>query len=391
MSGNTAIPVEPADFPWYDYHGFTFSLGLMLGGDLINSGHSGSAFDPVKGKPDVAGGMAQQAQVAYAKQAAVLQAAGLSMSDVTRVVENVTVEGLAHYAEAEQVRRSVFGGHQPVVVTVVVDRLVRRKALIEVEVHASPGGGEALSSGGDGRWRRGTVRAGHDGEVYLPTQLPLDEDGALVAPGNLAGQYAHCVTQAVALLESVGLSGAHIVNTVEYTTPQSSGGQGHSGAGLLGPVPPACTRIVMSRLHEPGVLVSLDVVASRHLPEAVPAAEDRLGSAAVRAGSTLYLSGPMLRIGRAGEPGGRLREQAEQVYGDLLQALAAAGGAPQHLLSTVEYVTPEALPVYRAVADVRRELLREPYPVSTGIVCTGTTDPAQLLQVVSTAMIPGGS
>ena len=38
--------IEPESFPWYDYKGYTFSLGLQHGDSAINSGHSGSAFDP---------------------------------------------------------------------------------------------------------------------------------------------------------------------------------------------------------------------------------------------------------------------------------------------------------------------------------------------------------
>jgi enamine deaminase RidA (YjgF/YER057c/UK114 family) len=148
----TALPqaIEPAEFPWYDYSGYTFSLGLKLGDDVLNSGHSGSAFDPAKGKPDVAGGMGEQARTAYAKQEAILAAAGLTFADVTRVVENISIAGLPDYAEAQDVRAAVFGEHRPTVATVIVDRLVRRKALIEVEVHASLGGGQALVLGSDG-------------------------------------------------------------------------------------------------------------------------------------------------------------------------------------------------------------------------------------------------
>ena len=49
--------------------------------------------------------------------------------------------------------------------------------------------------------------------------------------------------------------------------------------------------------------------------------------------------------------------------------LAAAGGGPQNLVKTIEYVTPAALECYRGVADVRSKLLREPWPASTGLVC----------------------
>jgi hypothetical protein len=46
---------------------------------------------------------------------------------------------------------------------------------------------------------------------------------------------------------------------------------------------------------------------------------------------------------------------------------------------------------YRAVADVRRELLREPYPASTGIVCGGLLRDEFLLEVVPTADLRGAT
>ncbi|MGH8961630.1 MAG: RidA family protein [Jatrophihabitantaceae bacterium] len=398
MPVNVATPIEPADFPWYDYRGFTFSLGLQVDGHVLNSGHSGSAFDPIKGKPDVTGGMAEQAQIAYAKQAAVLAAAGLSIGDVTRVVENVTIDGLAHYAGAEQVRRTVFAGHEPVVVTVVVDRLVRRKALIEVEVHASPAGGPALVLGGEGRWRRGTVREGHDGAVYLPTMLPLDAAGELVASGDIAGQYAYCLQRAGELLDAAGLSIAQVVSTVDYSTPATREEYPRTARArrdLLGPVYPTAAGILMSRLHEPGVLVAVDVVASRHTPIAVNPGWSRYETLTynpgVRAGNTLYMSGFASLDMRTQQAmhAGDLRGQAEQTYGAIRQTMDAAGAS--QLLSTVEYVTPGALPAYREVAEVRRALLREPYPTSTGIVCGGLLRPEFLLEVVPSALIPGSS
>ncbi len=79
MSPIPPVAIEPESFPWYDYRGYTFSLGLQIGpDDALNSGHSGSAFDPAKGKPDVRGGMGEQAETAYAKQEAILAAAGLA-------------------------------------------------------------------------------------------------------------------------------------------------------------------------------------------------------------------------------------------------------------------------------------------------------------------------
>ena len=79
--------IEPDTFPWFEYRGYTFSLGLKQGESQINSGHSGSAFDAELGKVGIKGGMGEQAATAYAKQKFILEAGGRSLSDVTRVVD----------------------------------------------------------------------------------------------------------------------------------------------------------------------------------------------------------------------------------------------------------------------------------------------------------------
>jgi enamine deaminase RidA (YjgF/YER057c/UK114 family) len=396
----TINAIEPAEFPWYDYSGYTFSLGLKVGEDALNSGHSGSAFDPTKGKPDVAGGMGEQAQTAYAKQEAILAAAGFAMSDVTRVVENVAIAGLPYYAEAQQVREQVFGAHSPTVQTVIVDRLVRRKALIEIEVHASPGGGVALVLGSDGTWRRETVRQGHDGAVYLPTLLPIGPDGEIVAEGDVVGQYFYVLERAGELLQQAGLDLSNLVQTVDYSTPATRERYPKTGRArkdLLGPVYPGAAGILMSELHAPGVLLALDAIATVHTPEKVNPGWQRYESLTytpgVRAGNTLYMSGfaALDMESQAAIHEGDLRAQAEVTYDAMLEVMAAVGAGPEHLLTTVEYVTPDGLGDYRAVADVRREKLRAPYPASTGIVCGGLLRDEFLLEVVPTALIPGGN
>ncbi|GAA4987325.1 hypothetical protein GCM10023205_67560 [Yinghuangia aomiensis] len=376
------ITVAPADFPWYDVNGFTFSLGLRMGDDVWCSGHSASALDPETGRPGIRGGMADQARIAYAKQAAVLSAAGLGLSQVTRIVENVTVAGLPSYEEAAQVRRRLFHGTSPVVVTVVVDRLVRRSALIEVEVHAAadappPGPAE--------------VRVEHGGTVLLPTLLPVDEHGTVVAVGDPAAQYAHCLDRAAALLEPLGLDLSHLVSTTEFVTAKANrAGRDidRMRARRLGPVYPAVTRVLTEAQLRPSIHVAVEAVASRQEPEPV----DPLGlaphmparSPAVRAGNLLHISGFGVL---AAVPD--LRGQAENLYATLLRTMESVGSGPEHLLSTVEFVAATALPDYRAVADVRRSLLKEPYPVSTGIVCSRMAHTEALLDVAAVAAIPG--
>lgn len=380
-AGATPITVAPSAFPWYDPAGFTFSLGLRLGPDVWCSGHSGSALDPATGRPGIRGGMADQARIAYAKQTAVLAAAGLGLTHVTRVVENVTAAGLASYAEAEQVRRELFGDRSPAVVTLVVDRLVRRTALVEIEVHASAeAGGE---TGAD------AARIEHNGSILLPTLLPIDAQGTVVAPDDPARQYAYCLERAAALLAPI--PAARLVTTTEFVTPaghRAGRGLDRIRADVLGPVPPAGTRVLTTAQHRDGVHVAVEAVASRHAPVAVDPlglAEALAGrSPAVRAGNLLYLSG----FGPLAD-GPDLRRQAEHLYGTVLRTLEAVGAGPEHLLSTVEFVAEDALREYRAVADVRRALFKEPYPVSTGIVCTRMAYPRALLDVAAVASVPG--
>ncbi|MGH3495342.1 MAG: RidA family protein, partial [Sciscionella sp.] len=111
----------------------------------------------------------------------------------------------------------------------------------------------------------------------------------------------------------------------------------------------------------------------------------------VRAGDMLYMSGfaALDMESQRALHAGDLRRQAETVYEAIHQTMAAAG--PSQLLSTTEYVTPEALPAYREVADVRRQVLRAPYPVSAGLVCGGLLRPEFLLEVLPVAIVTGES
>jgi enamine deaminase RidA (YjgF/YER057c/UK114 family) len=384
----TLTAIEPARFPWLRTEGYTFSLGLRDGDTAWLSGHSGSAFDVETGRVRVRGGMIEQAETAYAKITAILAAAGMSLADVTRLTENVTVEGLDDLGELAAARRVALGDHAPAVVTLPVDRLLRRRALIEIEVEASLGGGTALPGG---------LREDAEGTVYLPSILPVDEGGNVVAEGDFRGQYRHCLERAAALLEPVGLGLDHVVRTVDFSTPDTREVYPRSGRPrreLLGPVYPAAAGILMSRMPVDGALVTLEVVASRHAPEVVNPGwaryETLTYNPAIKAGRRLFAAGfaaldPETQQARHD---GDVVAQARYTYEAILQVLEAAGAGPEHLVSTVEYVCPAGLAAYRKVADVRRELLREPWPTSTGIVCGGLLRPEFLLEVIPTALLP---
>ncbi|MFG1943659.1 Rid family hydrolase [Nonomuraea sp. NPDC048826] len=387
----TLKAIRPAHFPWFRYEGYSFSLGLTHGDDAWLSGHSASEHDPESGRMVVRGGMTDQTRTAYEKIAAILEAAGLTFADVTRITENVTVHGLDHYPEAEAVREELFGEHRPAVTTVIVERLLRPAAFIEIEVHASPGGPTAVADGG--------VAETADGTVFLPTVLPIDENGDVVSEGDFVGQYAYCLDKADRLLRGAGLSLDAAVTTYDYSTPATRDVYRRThrvrkerlgGAGVF----PGAGGILMSRLHRPGVLVAIDVTASRHPLEGVNPGWSRYDTLTytpgVKAGGMLWMSGFAaldMETQEALHPDDVVA-QAEVTYDAIGQVLAAAGAGPENLISTIEFVCPEGLADYRGVADVRKQRLREPWPASTGALCAGLLRPEFLLEVFPAAVLP---
>ena len=363
-------PLKPAHFPWFDYSRYTFSLGLDLGGGTaILSGHTASEYDRDAGRIVVKGSLTDQVRTAYAKIEAILGAAGLSLSDVVRVVEYVKVDALGEYAEIASVRGELLGGAAPVVNTVCVDALLRPAAFLEIEVTAKSGGEDDPLSG----------------IVYLPS---------IVAPGgDAAEQTANAYAEVERRLGAIGLSADAVTKVVEYVAGTPAQEVEDARLRALGDVRPAFTRVPVSRLLPPEALVQLDVMAStqssvRHDLGWNWLAERRL-SAIVSSGRLLFLSGQGGLDPRNGEltNEGDVAAQASAAFDFLEQALAAVGSGLGALVKTIEYTTPEALGAYRGVADVRSRLLQEPYPASTGLIVPRLEAEGQLIEVDSLALL----
>ena len=363
--------IRPARFPWFDDSRYSFSLGLKTATGTYLSGHTASEYDPAAKRIVVRGGMAGQVRTAYAKIGAILEAAGLGYGDVVRIVEYLRPEGIERYAEAAEVRAEIFGSHQPVVYTVPVKSLLRPEAFIEIEVTA----GEPRIPGS---------------AVFLPTVQPVDDRGNIVGAGDVVAQTRAIFERAGRMLAALGLGFDRVVKTVDYITPAALStykGTGRVRKEYLGPVYPGAAGILMPRLMHPEALIQYDFIATRDTPVAVNPGWSRYQkltySPAVRAGKLLFMSGQG-SLDPATERvlfDGDVVAQAEYTYQNVLKVIAAAGGGPQHLAKTIEYVTPAALARYRDVAGVRSKLLREPYPASTGLVCEALLRPEMLIEI----------
>ena len=384
------VAIKPKRFPWFDYSRYSFSLGLQAGPRVYISGHTASEYEPDARKMVVKGGMAEQARTAYAKIGAILEAAGLSFGDVVRVVEYLRPEGIERYGEAAAVHAEVFGDQQPAINTVPVRSLLRADAFIEIEVTAGAGGPATAVGGGLPAARESA------GVVFLPTVLPVDDRGAVVGAGDVVAQTQAIFERAAGMLRALGLGFDRVVKTVDYLTPAALTEYRRTGRvrrEYLGPVYPGAAGILMPRLMHPDALIQYDFIASRDVPEAVNPGWSRYDkltySPAVKAGKMLFLSGQGA-LDPATETvkfDGDVVAQAEYTYRNVLKVVEAAGGGPQHLVKTIEYVTPSALPRYRDVSGVRSRLLRTPFPASTGLVCEALLRPEMLIEIDPTAVL----
>jgi len=107
-------------------------------------------------------------------------------------------------------------------------------------------------------------------------------------------------------------------------------------------------------------------------------------------GRTVYLGGQTAQ-GPSGEiVGATIVEQFTVAAGNVVTALAAAGGRPEHLVSLMIYVTD--MPAYRAalpdLAPVYRQHFGRHYPAIALLGVAELFDPDALLELVGTAVVP---
>jgi enamine deaminase RidA (YjgF/YER057c/UK114 family) len=392
----TKRALEPADFPFFDYKGYSFSLGLETSTGIWLSGHTASRFSSAQGNMMVEGhDLVTQARVAHEKIATILQAAGLGLGAVVRLVDYVTVEGMAEYPRLAELRRELFGTPLPVINTVVVKRLLRPAAYIEVEAVAGRGASPCI--GAETPTRPGAAGRVSGDVVYLTTQLPLKPGtNEVAAAGDIVGQARQIYDNAAPLLRLAGLGWEHVVKTVEFLSPAGLARYRDTGQvrrEFLGPHFPAATGIIMPRNVHPDALLQVDFVACRQPKRPINPGWPRYAQLtyvpAVQAGPLLCLSGQgaINPDTLAVEHPNDLVAQTRYVYANLLHVLQAAGVGPEAVVKTVEFITPAALPHYRATAQVRREFFQAPQPAATGVICEALLRPEMLIEVDAWAVV----
>jgi enamine deaminase RidA (YjgF/YER057c/UK114 family) len=109
-------------------------------------------------------------------------------------------------------------------------------------------------------------------------------------------------------------------------------------------------------------------------------------------GRTVHLGGQAAQRADGSIQGATVVEQFDVAAGNVVTALTAAGGRPEHLVALQIYVTDAA--AYRAalaeLGAVWRRHFGRHYPATALLEVAGLLDPAALVELVATAVVPDG-
>jgi enamine deaminase RidA (YjgF/YER057c/UK114 family) len=125
-------------------------------------------------------------------------------------------------------------------------------------------------------------------------------------------------------------------------------------------------------------------------PSSLPAPSGFAHAVVATGGRLIFLAGQTALDGSGAVVGSTVAEQFEQALANLLTALAAAGGGPEHLTSLTVYAVD--LADYRAhgreLGAVWRKLAGRHYPAMAAIGISRLWDPAALVEVQGFAVVP---
>lgn len=361
------------------YERYTFSPAVEVDGVIWFSGCTAARRSPTSGRVVVEGDIVDQARTIYGKLETVARAGRMGLHKFVRIAEYVTHDALPSYGRLQEFRSSLFREHDPLVVTIAVDGLLRAGAVLEVEAIAQRARGVRDLSVG---------RAG-DLAFISPTGVSRET----IYCGDVEGQVKSSYDGFATVLNSCGMSLDSVIKITEFITPEAREQYElvQKVRRSYVPHPAVVTTVVMKRLVRPESSINIALVAAlpnRRIARYTGRNTSDDEAVAVRVGSTILASGEAQvtrRDDESFECGGDIVEQSRVAYDDLAAKLAIAGAALPDAVQTVEFVDRRGLGSYKATACVRRKLLTRPYPAATGIVCTGFLDSNQLFRVDAVA------
>jgi enamine deaminase RidA (YjgF/YER057c/UK114 family) len=215
---------------------------------------------------DATASVAAQTGSIYDTASDLLEGLGLGLDSVVKTVEYITPNALADYKSTADVRRERLGPVYPAATGIIMPRLMRPGAMIQMDLVASR---ESLQSINPG-WNRfekltysPAVRAGR--YLFLSGMGAIDpETGSMVGEGDVSAQADYIYGNILRVLEAAGGGAENLVKTIEYTTPAAL--PGYRGVAdvrrrLLARPYPASTGPVCETLLRPEMMIEIDSLA----------------------------------------------------------------------------------------------------------------------------------
>ena len=319
----------------------------------------------IAGKGDIG----RQTRLVLERLQEILAAAGTSLEQAVSVT--VYLKSQADFAAMNDAYRAFWPKDPPTRTTVVSD-LMLPDALVEMSMIAVPKGGERtvirpsswITSPNPYSY---AIKTGD--MLFLAGLVSRNGRDNSIVPGDAAAQTKVILDNAGDLLQAAGMSHANVVSARVYL-PDIAVFQQMNDAyrAYFAPAPPA-RATVKAGLATNQHAVEITLVASSATREVI--ADGRPVnpnlSAAIRAGSRVYLSG---MLGNTPETKGDARAQTRETLARIRQALHAAGCTPADVVDGIVYLTDLAdygpmndayrsffAPVFPARATVRNDLV----------------------------------
>ena len=223
----------------------------------------------VDGKRHYPRSTARQVELSYQSIGTVLEAAGAQPGDIVKSLDYIAPQATLQYRDTGPVRKDFYGGSYPAATGILINRLLRPEAHVEVEVLAVKDGTrqEITVSDWEGHFGRLTYLPGvkKGRMVHISGETAVDHaTGQSVGGFDLAAQADQAYGNIARVLAEAGYSMDDVVNTIEWVAP--NGLMGYRGVQevrrkYFGDSFPSATGVLVHQLLRPELLIEVTAVA----------------------------------------------------------------------------------------------------------------------------------
>jgi enamine deaminase RidA (YjgF/YER057c/UK114 family) len=245
----------------------TYVPGVIADDIVWLSGYTGN--EMVDGTRHYPRETARQVELSYRTIGTVLEAAGARPGDVVKSLDYIAPRATLQYPDSGAVRKDFYGGQYPAATGIIINRLLRPEAHVEVETLAVLGGDrqEITVSDWDRRYGRLTYHPGvkKGRMVHISGQAAVDHTtGQNVGGFDMVAQAEQAYGNIARVLAEAGYSMDDVVNTIEWVAP--NGLMGYRGTQevrrkYFGDNFPSATGVLVHQLLRPELLIEVTAVA----------------------------------------------------------------------------------------------------------------------------------